>query len=347
MTDYSGNVVRCAAVRGHVGTLAINSLSSLSSDLVDVTDDENFHQVLTSKVMISSVGNVAPIDPQTLAARWMISLDRAKHTVVMTTQRGVRTCLNPTLSRRFLTNDRMLRYKGLPHTVFTDTMFASTVSRQGNKMAQIYSTSFGWARVHPMKRKGEAHETLSLLFHRDGVPPTMVTDGSKEQTLGDFRRKLREADCHPRVTEPYSPWQQAAEGCICEVKRGFLRKMISTGSPKPLWDHCLELEALVRSCTCNDIYMTAGQVPETIMTGSTANISHIAEFGWFDWVMYRDNILSYPDDKLVLGRYLGPATDIGSALTAKILQPTGQFVCRSTLRHLTDEELQSSVHLDM
>ena len=55
MTDYSGNVVCCAAVRGHVGILAINSLSSLSSDLVDVTDDENFHQVLTSKVMILSV----------------------------------------------------------------------------------------------------------------------------------------------------------------------------------------------------------------------------------------------------------------------------------------------------
>jgi hypothetical protein len=63
--------------------------------------------------------------------------------------------------------------------------------------------------------------------------------------------------------------------------------------------------------------MTAGQVPETIMTGSTADISHIAEFGWYDWVMYRDNIPSYPDDKLILGRYLGPATDIGSALTAK------------------------------
>jgi hypothetical protein len=77
-------------------------------------------------------------------------------------------------------------------------------------MAQIYSTSFGWARAHRMKRKGEAHETLSLLFHCDGVPPAMVTDGSKVQTLGDFRRKLREADCHPRVTE-------AAEGCIREV----------------------------------------------------------------------------------------------------------------------------------
>ena len=225
----------------------------------------------------------------------------------------------------------MLRYKRLPHPTFTDTMFAGTTSKRGNKCAQIYATSFGWARAHPMTRKGEAHETLSLVFHRDGVPPTMIFDGSKEQTTADFKRKLREADCHGRQTEPYSPWQQAAEGCIRELKRGTSRKMIKTGSPKTLWDHCLELEALIRSSTSNDIYMTNGEVPETIMTGSTADISHISEFGWYDWVMFRDNTPTYPDPKLILGRYLGPATDIGSALTAKILKSNGQFVCRSTL----------------
>jgi hypothetical protein len=148
----------------------------------------------------------------------------------------------------------------------------------------------------------------------------MVTNDSKEQTKGDFRRILREADCHPHVTEPYSPWQQAAEGCIRELKHGSTQKIIKTGSPKTLWDHCLELEALVRSNTSNDIYMTNGQVPETIMKGTTANISHIAEFGWYDWVMFWDNVPSYPDDKLVLGRYLGPAINTGSALTAKILK---------------------------
>jgi hypothetical protein len=81
--------------------------------------------------------------------------------------------------------------------------------QQGNKMAQVYATSFGWVRVHPMKHKEDAYETLSLVFQCDGVPPTMVTDDSKEQTKGEFNQKLKEADCHPRVTEPYSPWQQA------------------------------------------------------------------------------------------------------------------------------------------
>jgi hypothetical protein len=56
-----------------------------------------------------------------------------------------------------------------------------------------------------MTTKGDAHESLSLLFHRDGVPPTMIFDGLKEHTLDNFKRKLREADCHGRQTEPYSP----------------------------------------------------------------------------------------------------------------------------------------------
>ena len=78
MTDSSSNSVSCAAVRGLVGILAIHSLSSLTTDLVDVMDDESFYQVLTSKVMISSVETslnehirsrkIALIDPQTLAA---------------------------------------------------------------------------------------------------------------------------------------------------------------------------------------------------------------------------------------------------------------------------------------
>jgi hypothetical protein len=195
-----------------------------------------------------------------------------------------------------------------------------------------------------MTRKGEAHGTLSLLFHCDGVPLTMVFDGLKEQSQGDFKRKLCKADCHARHTEPYSLWQQAAEGCIRELKRGVSCKMIKTGSPRVLWDHCIELEALNCSSTSNNVYMTNGKVPETIMTGSTANISHIYEFGWYDWVMFRDNVPTFPDVKLTLGQYLGSATDVGSALTTKILMSNGQTVCRSTQRHLNDEEIHCPIH---
>jgi hypothetical protein len=90
--------------------------------------------------------------------------------------------------------------------------------------------------------------------------------------------------------------------------------------------------------------MTAGQTPETIMSGSTADISNICKFAWFHWVMFRDNVPTYPNDKLILGRYLGPAIDVGSAMTMKILEQNGQVVYRSTVRHLTSEELDDEVH---
>ena len=66
------------------------------------------------------------------------------------------------------------------------------------------------------------------------------------------------------------------------------------------------------------------------MTGETADISQICQFGWYDWVMYHDPT-KFPDDKAVLGRYLGPAIDVGSMHTAKILKPNGQYVCRLML----------------
>ena len=50
------------------------------------------------------------------------------------------------------------------------------------------------------------------------------------------------------------------------------------------------------------------------MKGETAKITHLREFGWYDWVHFRDNAVTYPNDKWVLGRWLGPSTDIGPAL---------------------------------
>jgi hypothetical protein len=69
------------------------------------------------------------------------------------------------------------------------------------------------------------------MFKHDDVPPEMILDGSKEQVEGAFKRKLKEVNHHLRGTEPYSPWQQAAEGCIRKLKQGVSCKMIKTGAP--------------------------------------------------------------------------------------------------------------------
>ena len=49
--------------------------------------------------------------------------------------------------------------------------------------------------------------------------------------------------------------------------------------------------------------------------------------------------MTFPGDKLVLGRYCGPSIGVGTALTTKILIKNGQQVNRSTYRALTPDEL--------
>ena len=125
-------------------------------------------------------------------------------------------------------------YNCLPYLIFPNMLIVGSLSLRGNKYAQVCATSFGWTRAHPMQMKGKAHETLSTVFNRDGVPPTMIMDNSKEQVKGNFKKKLKEADCHLKQMEPYLPWKNTAEGAIRELKKGCSRQMIKTGSPEKL-----------------------------------------------------------------------------------------------------------------
>ncbi len=79
------------------------------------------------------------------------------------------------------------------------------------------------------------------------------------------------------------------------------------------------------------------------MSGKIANISQFFELGWYEWVKFRSTIISFPEDPLVLRKYLCPSIDVGPAMTTKILTPTGEVVHHSTYRPLTPEELADPV----
>ena len=87
-----------------------------------------------------------------------------------------------------------------------------------------------------------------------------------------------------------------AEAAIRELKRGVGRQMVKSRAPKWLWDHCLEREAYICSLTAHNMYRLNGQVPETLVSGNIADISQFTLFGWFEWVMFRDMAITYPDD---------------------------------------------------
>ena len=120
------------------------TLQSISVTL----DEEALPRALEST--IEAIRTSAPgkhLDADHLAKCWGIDLHTARRTVKATTQPGIRTLLNPSLSRRFRTNDRQLRYRRLPIDCFTDILISNTARLRGNKFAQMI----------PLRTDGAAH----------------------------------------------------------------------------------------------------------------------------------------------------------------------------------------------
>ena len=153
--------------------------------------------------------------------------------------------------------------------------------------------------------------------------------------MGKSCCKCHEVGMCANQTKPYTPWFNAAEGTIWELKHRAGGKMAKLSSPAKLWDHCLELEAYIRSHTALDKYKLQGQVPQTIVLGQTMDISPFIEHPFYAWVKFWDNLAKYPEPKEQLGRWLGPAIDIGPAMTAKILKSSRQVPYMSMYRAKT------------
>jgi hypothetical protein len=111
--------------------------------------------------------------------------------------------------------------------------------------------------------------------------------------------------------------------------------------PTRFWDDCIIREPYVRSHTSLDIYGLEGQVPESNIKGEAVDISTIAEYAWYEWVKFRDTAAKFPVSKIKLGRDLDAAIDIGPAMTRKILKQNGSVMYRSSVRSLTQDEIQS------
>jgi len=77
--------------------------------------------------------------------------------------------------------------------------------------------------------------------------------------------------------------------------------MVCAGAPKPFWADAIELEAYIHSNTAHDIFILQGEVPERVMLGKTSDISQFCEFAFYDWIMFCDQPVAFPDDNPVLG----------------------------------------------
>ena len=91
--------------------------------------------------------------------------------------------------------------------------------------------------------------------------------------------------------------------------------MLKSASPKRLWYHYIERKELIHYNNALDIYSVEGQVSKTVMKVQTSDISYLCRYECLKWDMYYQPTEGYPDDKMVMGRYLRPAIDVGNSMT--------------------------------
>jgi hypothetical protein len=281
------------------------------------------------------------VTPQQLAERWRIGLDTAKRTLLNTTQLAVRNFTHTTGGRRLKLIHYQLKAQRLSTTMYTDTMISPIRSLHGNNVSQVFSTPFQWVCAYLYPSRSDTHNSLDRLFSEAGIPIRMRPDNAKELILlGEWKRKLQRFGCQLDPIEAHTPNLNLAELAIRELKRLFRRLMISLNAPAVLWDYCFELAALICSHTCLALDQLNGNNPETMLLGDTSNNSFLAEFAWYNYVWY--HVPAGPEmQNRLLGRWLGPSTDCGEAMSSYVLTQTGQVVSRTSVYPLSTEDRNS------
>jgi len=291
-------------------------------------------RVMGALKMINRKGNVTA---EQLARQWRCGLETAKKTIERTTQRAVQDFTDVRGMRRLKPTVYQLKYKRLRAELYTDSYYGPCVSLDGNKYCQIYASVHQWCKAFPMKSKSDAHLTQDKLFRSVGFPVAIIPDYALELTQGKFLRNAQRAQVQILPVEPYMHNLNLAETCIREVLRLYHRFMTLRGIPKVLWDRCFVYCCELRSHMVLGHHEQDGECGATIIYGETADISHLAEFSFYDWVWFISPKES-AYDRMLLGRWLGPSFDVGEAMTFAIFTGTAEIVHRSSVLPLSVEE---------
>jgi hypothetical protein len=221
---------------------------------------------------------------------------------------------------------------------YTDTFYSSIPAISGKKIAQIFTNDIHLTKVYPMASKGDTSDALLSFIHYVGIPSSIHSDDAKEITKGKFKKLCQDYHIPITTTEPYSPWQNRAEGAIRELKQHVQRKMHLRHVPQSLWDFCCAWACDVRSKTAHKSFELDGRTPYEMIMGSTPDISSLIDYDFYEPIWYYDELSNFPEPKRKMARWLGEAHNIGQAMNYYILPLSGIPIVCSSIQAITHEE---------
>lgn len=283
---------------------------------------------------ISSNERHHSLTPQNIAKKFMISEETAIKTINSTTFKAMRTATG-FLQKRYKSDIApWSRFRQLKSTMFTDPLISKLPSLRGNKMAQVY-TDGKFITAIPMRAEGNCGDTLYTLGERYGLPSTLVSDNAKAEVSynSSLQKACRQLRVISKSIEPYTPSANKAEGAMRQLKSKIKRRMVKRNIPRKLWDFVAENEAAIISLTARG---DDGRPGLESLTGDSVDISEYVDFEMYDLVWFWENPGS--DENPLLGRYLGPAHNVGPYLCYWVLKDNGKIFPRTTVQHVTRDE---------
>ena len=343
-----GEIGRFMASIGSTNAVDCDYLFDIAESL-DTNEPVCIGEIDLDPFFVSSAHADRPkgVSAEQLSKVWRIDLETAKRTLEVTTQRCQRS-EDPTLSRNYSTNDRMLRYKRINEHFFMDTFFATKKagkSSRGNNCMQLFVTDKGYVYVVAMKSKGDVPLALKVFAKEIGAPDAIICDAAGEQTSHELKRFCQQMGTTLRVLEEGTPWANRAELYIGLIKEAVRKDMKDSDCPLAFWDYCAERRARINNLTARNLFQLDGRNAEFSVTGEEGDISNLCQFEWYSWCYFREDKSPFPYPKAILGRVLGPAKGEGNEMAQWILKANGKIVPRRTVRPLNAIEISSETEI--
>jgi hypothetical protein len=332
-------------------TVAIHSRSTLPEeeffDAIEYIDFDDLVDDLLDTVTPESVNDiydihltdVNPVQPNFELLRPLFGwapADTIKRTFAVTTQYA-RGRVSDTLKQHWRSRFPACNVKRRNEPVATDTVFSDTPAvDSGVTAAQIFvGRETLVADCYGLKTDKQFVNTLEDNIRERGAMDKLISDCAKAEMSLRVQQILRALYISAWYSEPYHENQNFAENRYATIKSTTNRVMNHSGAPANTWLLCLMYVCLLLNHLASAaLYWIP---PEQKLTGQTTDISKFMHFSFYEPVYYHSYSDTFPSgSNEKQGWWVGIATNVGDALTYKILTKEMKVIYRSAIRSALD-----------
>jgi hypothetical protein len=225
-----------------------------------------------------------------------------------------------------------------------DTFYVTKKAKsvRGFTMMQLFVSDKGFVKVYGMTNESDITAAARMFCKEVGAPNAFVCDPHRSQKDTKVRQFCNKIGTTLRILEERTQHANRAELYIGLLKEAVRKDICETHAPLRFWCFAAERRAAIFTLTAKNLFQLQGQNPHLATLGEMGDVSHLCNFGFYEWVYFRQGKAGFPHMKEELGRCLGPTKDEANEMAQWVLQLNGQIVPRRSLRRLTAQEASST-----